>query len=212
MKVPFFLAPVLLLCSCQDEQVDSSQIESGSGVNKSSAVLVASSDLSQKRSITPSNRLIRNEKADTTATNVCISELVMACDAFFEEYQALPLSSSFTTDATQISDNLLMASLVGTQFSRDDNPKFVCFFVYKNTPVGEERDGLLRTENHAELFDPWGNHYHLVLNYDYDNQLRTIVTDEIIFERNLVVWSAGPDVKHGTPETDADNIYSWNTK
>ena len=209
MKSALLFPFALLLTSCQDDQTDSAQNDSSSGSGQSTTTSSAPSEGNQKRSVTPSNRRNVVEQAQIASVKTCLRHLVQACDGFFEEYQALPLASVSTIDATQQTDNLFMAALLGLRSAANENPKFIPFFTFKSTTDDEKKDGLLRTENRAELFDPWGNHYHVFLNYDYDNRMRPPISNEVFWDRQVIVWSSGPDGKSGTPETNADNVYSW---
>ena len=158
------------------------------------------------------------ETANKTSAVTCMSGLVQASDAYFEEYQSMPMSNSSPTDAEQVTNNQLMSILLGMQSAQPDNPKFIAFFEFKNAR-GEgagEYDGLSRSENRAELLGPWLNpqrtdrYYRLMYNYDYDNQLREpqALGNEIIFDRNVLVYHMGKDGKVGG-EFDEDNVYSW---
>ncbi|MDB4378979.1 type II secretion system protein GspG [Akkermansiaceae bacterium] len=144
----------------------------------------------------------------------CISKLLMACDAFFEEYQALPMDTTSAIDAEQVTDNRLMAPLLGLKVASDENPNFKTFFSWKaakgtgNSAVG----GLVRTETTASLVDPWGNFYRVVFNYDNDDILRepqATGRNEIIYDRRVLAYSLGPDGIAGG-KGEKDNIYSWN--
>lgn len=144
----------------------------------------------------------------------CIRKLVMACDAFFEEYQALPMATTSAIDAEQVTDNRLMAPLLGLKVASDENPNLKTFFSWKaakgtgNSAVG----GLVRTETTASLVDPWGNFYRVVFNYDNDNIIRepqATGRNEIIYDRRVLAYSLGPDGIAGG-KGEKDNIYSWN--
>ena len=144
----------------------------------------------------------------------CMSKLVMACDAFFKEYQALPMATTSAIDAEQVTDNRLMAPLLGLKVASDENPNLKTFFSWKaakgtgNSAVG----GLVRTETTASLVDPWGNFYRVVFNYDNDNILRepqATGRNEVIYDRRVLTYSLGPDGIAGG-EGEKDNIYSWN--
>lgn len=153
------------------------------------------------------------EKAKMTSARVTSTQLVYGIEAFFEEYYYLPgATKGNAMDAMMKSaegedGSPLMAALIGLRVAIDENPKLLSFFSTKQAKDG--KDGLVRTENSANLFDPWGNPYHVFLNYDGDNQLKPPTGNEILFDRRVVVWSLGPDGKSGTPETDRDNVYSW---
>jgi len=156
---------------------------------------------------------------DTLATNaakaksaqVCMNKLVQASDAFFEEYQWLPAANGKTIDTTVTTvgkqGSPVMAALLALQSAQAENPKRLVFF---HSQIAKDRkDGLQRTEKTADLFDPWSNPYHILMNYDYDNKLQEPVTGSTVFDRRSIVWSAGPDGKFGTPKTNVDNLHSW---
>jgi prepilin-type N-terminal cleavage/methylation domain-containing protein len=158
------------------------------------------------------------ETTKKTEATQCLSNLIMACDSFFEEYQALPMATTSAIDAEQVTDNRLMGPLLGQQGSQDENPKFQTFFTWKQakgkgaSAVG----GLERTENRAELVGPWFNpsksdrYYRLMFNYDYDNQLREpqVLGNEIVWDVRVIGYHMGKDGKVGG-SNDSDNVYSW---
>lgn len=88
----------------------------------------------------------------------------------------------------------------------DESFKHPNFFTVK-TAQGR-RDGLLRNKEgtYAELFDPWGNPYHVLLDYDFDRKLTDPHTYEDRVGHNAIIWSPGPDGKTGTPSSNKDDI------
>jgi len=155
------------------------------------------------------------ERKQKTEVAMCLGKLIMACDSFFEEYQALPMANASANDAEQVTDNDFMAPLLGLKVASDENPKFLTFFSWKaakgtgNSAVG----GLVRTETTASLVDPWGNFYRVICNYDYDDKLRepqATGRNEIISNRRVLAYSLGPDGIAGG-KGEKDNIYSWVT-
>ena len=155
---------------------------------------------------------LREEQKKAEARQ-CLVNLVSACEAFFDEYQSFPMATISASDAEQVTDNRLMAPLLGFRVAQDENPKFLTFFEWKvangtgNSAVG----GLVRTEYRAELLDPWGNWYRVMFDYDYDNKLQepqAVGSSGIILDRKVIAYSLGPD---GMAESEGrrDNIYSW---
>lgn len=143
----------------------------------------------------------------TTSVN-----LVVALEMFYEEYFYLPggkggTSPDRTVTTAGETGSPMMASLLGLRVAIDENPKFLQFVESQFAKNG--KDGLVKINESANLYDPWGNPYYIRLNSDGDNQLKVPVTNEVLFDRRAVVWSLGPDGKSGTPETDRDNVYSW---
>ncbi|MFT6861523.1 MAG: hypothetical protein ACJAVK_000075 [Akkermansiaceae bacterium] len=139
-----------------------------------------------------------------------MGNLAQACDAFEEEYQALPLGKESTTDSPHSTPsengNNLMSVLTAHESTLSENPKRFQFFDFKESRA--KKDGLYRTKNGVELLDPWGNPYQVLLNYDYDDELQSPHDGKIIKDRRVLIWSTGPDGKQGTPETNKENIYS----
>ena len=138
------------------------------------------------------------------------SELARACEAFFEEYQAFPLANKSASDAVQVTtgeQNNVMPSLCNP-IPDTEGPKYQNFFEYQK--ARERKNGLLRNieGTYAEFFDPWGNPYFVLLDYDYSNSLEHPSTGETLRDTRVLVWSAGPDGKTGTSAFDEDNIYS----
>jgi hypothetical protein len=151
-----------------------------------------------------------SEKSDAMQA---ISDLIIACDDYFEDYQQLPLGSTRNSDGKGLTtgkgNDTIMTSLCSLVTAEDESYKVRNHFTFKKAK--DRKGGLLRNEDgtHAELFDPWGNPYHLFLNYDYDNELKDPFTGQIIKDQKVLIWSPGPDQKTGTLKTNKDNLYSW---
>lgn len=159
------------------------------------------------------------ETAKKTSARTCMGQLVLACDSFYENYQYLPMSNTSSVDDEQETDNQFMAPLLGLRIAQDENPQFQSFFKFQLAEgKGEDAyNGLVRTDNRAELLGPWLNkskndrYYIVVLNYDNDNQLRppNEVGAEPLFDRRAIVYHKGKDGKAGGKYNE-DNVYSWN--
>lgn len=94
-------------------------------------------------------------------------------------------------------------------------PKYATFFNDNDTDGLSGSGGSVKLLNgmpcnieNVEFFDPWGNPYHVLFDYDYTWELTHPRTGETLKEIRALVWSLGPDGKTGTPEFDKDNIYS----
>ena len=162
---------------------------------------------------------VRETAKRTSAKAIC-TKVVMGCDSFYEAYQYLPMANTSAIDAEQTTDNQFMAPLLGLRIAQDENPKFMNFCSDIQFAKGKGEgvyDGLVRTDNRAELVGPWLNkdkndrHYRVLLNYDNDNQLRepNSLGSEPLFDRRVLVYHMGKDGKVGG-EFNEDNVYSWN--
>lgn len=159
------------------------------------------------------------QTAKKTAAKTCMGQLILAVDDFYENYQYLPMSNTSAIDAEQITDVRLMAPLCGLRIAIDENPKQLPFFKTQMAEGEGDRayNGLVRTDNRAELLGPWLNaekrdrYYRVMLNYDNDNQLRepNKIGSEILFDRRAIAYHMGKDGKVGG-EYNQDNVYSWN--
>jgi prepilin-type N-terminal cleavage/methylation domain-containing protein len=158
------------------------------------------------------------QRAKKTSAQTCMSQLIIACDDYFEAYQQLPLGSKSNADEEQKSDNKLMAALLGMESAEDENYKLQSYFTFKasNGKGQGAYDGLERTQNRAELLGPWQNkqkddrYYRLMFNYDYDKELREpqALGNEIMYDKNVLIYHMGKDGKVGG-KNDQDNVYSW---
>jgi len=149
------------------------------------------------------------KSANTSSARDAMSQLIQASEDFYFEYQQLPLGSTTNIDAVQLTigkgSKTVMTALCSTVSAADESYKERNLFVFREAVNG--KNGLVRNEEgtYAELFDPWGSPYHVLFNYDYDDELRDPFTGKIIKNQKVLIWSPGPDGKSGT----ADDICSW---
>lgn len=137
--------------------------------------------------------------------------LSIAFDDYYEAFQSLPLEHGSTEAETHLTtgagEDTLMMALTGFGDSGGESAKHQIFFSFKSSKSAT--NGLLTTTNSAELFDPWGNPYHVLLDYNRDSKLQDPSTGKIITDQKILIWSPGPDGKSGTLATDQDNLCSW---
>ena len=160
------------------------------------------------------------EGAKKTSAQAAMTQLVLACDNFFEEYQYLPMAmNNNAQDNEESTDNQFMPAILGLQVAVAENPKRLTFFKFQQAEGKGDAayNGLVRTDNRAELLGPWRNkekkdrHYRVVLNYDSDNQLMVpnALGSELLFDRRAIAYHKGKDGKVGAEYND-DNVTSWN--
>ncbi len=160
------------------------------------------------------------ESAKKTSANSAATNLVLACDNFYEKYQYLPMAlNNNAQDNEETTNNRFMPALLGLRVAIDENPNMLVFFKFQQAEgKGDDvYNGLVRTDNRAELVGPWKNkekndrHYRVVLNYDNDNQLfvPNALGSETLFDRRAIAYHMGKDGKVGGEYND-DNVYSWN--
>jgi prepilin-type N-terminal cleavage/methylation domain-containing protein len=153
------------------------------------------------------------KKADAQAACMAVSNGI---DQYHTEYDYLPQPTSATkgTDCTTDTGptegliNILLAIDV-TQNAKKIN--FIGDIKEAKTQAGEKVNGLIRTEETAELKDPWGNHYKVVLDLDLDEKIlnpndKDAAGGRTELHKQVIVWSPGKD----RDEMEwKDNIGSW---
>ena len=101
-----------------------------------------------------------------------------------------------------------MNALVGSgPGSASSNPRGIAFFSGKvaRTSGGKKIDGIYTDPaGNIELFDPWGNHYHIIFDTNRDGNIDDPFTGVPVSE-SVLVWSSGPDGINGTP----DDVKTW---
>ena len=94
--------------------------------------------------------------------------------------------------------------------SEDDllNPRNKSFYGGRKASKNGKGGVALNRDGSGELFDPWGNHYRVIMDTNRDDQITppawTGLKEPI--KQSVIVWSPGPD---GKDETADDNIASW---
>lgn len=165
----------------------------------------------------PINSHPRGGHAKVSA-RTCMGQLVLACDSFYENYQYLPLGKGSDIDTVRVTDEHFMAPLLGLRIAQEENPKFLTFFEFQIAKgKGEDvYDGLVRTDNRAELVGPWKNatkdqrYYRVIVDYNNDGEIHVpeSLGYEIVRGKRVIAYHMGPDGKIGG-KFNEDNIYSW---
>lgn len=150
--------------------------------------------------------------AETTAQN-----LKNAISTYYTEYRKYPVDSKETTEREMRSDAELMDILLGSDSEKRPgglNPRGIAFYTDKQAkPDGEGgyRKGVtLNSEGGGELWDPWGQHYYVQMDVDYNNRTEKPSFDKSgdsqFLPESILVWSYGEDED---PATSKDNIKTW---
>ena len=169
-----------------------------------------------------------NSARKVTAQND-ITNLILAVDGFYDEYQRLPVPQSAgdtgSDDYTTETDSNFMNILVG--FDEEMNDKGIRFFngrEAKGKTRSTARGGLFYETNgrSVELFDPWrrdgapprNRHYYMTLDTNYDEEIQSPVrSNQTLYGKRAIAWSVGKDGELGSAssqEETRDNVYSWN--
>jgi len=156
--------------------------------------------------------LRRAEKshAENTAYN-----LKTAISAYFTEYRKFPVEAGANEESELRSNANLMDVLLGSDSEKDGglNPRGIAFYTGKQAkPLGggRYRKGItLEEDGGGELWDPWGEHYYVRLDLDYNNRVATPTWDNQVdasfLPETILVWSTGKEIEGD----DTDNIKTW---
>jgi prepilin-type N-terminal cleavage/methylation domain-containing protein len=158
----------------------------------------------------------RAKRAD--AQGACMT-VYNAIDQYHSQYDYLPEPMSATKATDCKSDTSAEEGLIYTLLGLDPvhNARKVNFLGdikdAKTQGDGKKMNGLVRTEESAELLDPWGSHYKVTLDLDLNGKIDNPNQDEVNsgsaeLHKEAVVYSIGKDLKE---ETWKDNVGSWTT-
>lgn len=141
-----------------------------------------------------------------TAQQACVT-LGLAIEQFENDYNFLPYSGSApNSDETVRTDGGFMNVICGLE--DEINYKQTKFFSYNDAKggPGSYTDGLSLKGGKAELFDPWGQRYYVVLDYDLDGEIKNpMKLSDTVNGKLSVVYSKGPDGKMGSLKKNRDN-------
>ena len=139
--------------------------------------------------------------------------LELRFEEFLLNYKRPPLGTVYSSDTITTTGTSLLKKLAVA-----DDPHgewMVELFGEEKMGVdgslGFDSRSLVKTPDGLTLHDPWGTPYNLLIDFDGDGQLTEPANlGTLTFSgQPFLMWSAGPDGKYGTPETNLDNIYSY---
>jgi hypothetical protein len=155
------------------------------------------------------DRAARREKAQHM-----IRVLSRAIEDFRRDYDFLPTPVSYEKDTDCISDTSDEESLVWLLMGHSATLS-IRSMDYLDRRIdeagfedGKRIGGIIRMEPGAEIVDPWGGHFKIMLDLDYNDRLNNPDPkgEPQELSKRFLIWSAGPDRNFGTW---ADNIISW---
>lgn len=124
---------------------------------------------------------------------------------FYTEYRSFPQLEDVVEgeDWTGEMPPKLAAALIADD--TDLNPRGILFFGLGSAK--ETQNAAPRLQDEFQVFDPWGNPFHLSMDTDRDNKVAVpdLAGGEKEIEAWVAVWSCGPDGTSGT----ADDITSF---
>ncbi|MCB1229260.1 MAG: prepilin-type N-terminal cleavage/methylation domain-containing protein [Verrucomicrobiae bacterium] len=157
------------------------------------------------------------KKANEMAAKNDALQLKSAIASYFTEYRKYPKENPGADDGANPdkSDNELMDILLAadTETGSDGmNPRQIPFYTgsrAKPAGQGKYRKGVQTNANGGgELWDPWAEHYRVVMDTDYNNRIPapSFVKDTSFIPQGVIVWSAGED---NDDDEEKDNVITW---
>jgi len=155
-------------------------------------------------------------KAERTHAESTAYNLKNAISAYFTEYRKYPVDGN-AEETTEIqTDRDLMDILLGSDSQAESgglNPRRIAFYTDKAAkPMGDGkfRKGIkLEEDGGGELWDPYGDYYHVRMDLDYNNRTEKPMwdkSDSQFLPESVLVWSAGKDLDEST---EKDNVKTW---
>ncbi len=109
-----------------------------------------------------------------------VTQIATAITAYETEYGRLP--GSGTAESGVPVDKTLVETL--TAVSTNDNPRKITFI-----EVNAWKKGKSGTNASGAFLDPWGGAYYVALDYNYDNSLSTVGTNNTSVRKKVAVWN-----------------------
>jgi len=198
---------LIILFGCASCEQDKAEKEA----KESALVSAAEEEGRQKAAKTSTSGT--SETAKRVRARVVCASLERAIMAFESEYNFLPFAQGEAmpeADLMVTSDDALMTVLTG----KEDriNPKKIVFFQVAKAKGDLEngyQDGLHEAEGGISLYDPWGNKYRVLVDYDYDGKIASpFEKGELIRGKRVIIFSVGKDGRVGTEPDNKDNVTS----
>lgn len=158
-----------------------------------------------------------SRRVQISVAHQAATELKNSTGTYYTEYRRYPtrLAGPEDGDSPVLSDSTLMDVLLAS--TRETHPAGLCphgnsFYTGRNAqPLGngKYKSGIVYdSTGGGTLWDPWGGHYRLVFDLNYDGKVPapSFVTGTPFLSGGVVVWSAGKD---GLDDETKDNVVTW---
>lgn len=164
----------------------------------------------------PGTKSIIDRTRRAAAKNDALN-LKNAIASYVTEYRRFPtrLNGPESGSAPILSDHALMDILLGSDAETGPgglNPRrLVSFSGNPARPIGHGRyrsGVVLDDQGGGTLWDPWGNHYRVILDLDGDSRVPApgFLPGPGLLPQTIVIWSPGKD---GSDEESEDNVTTW---
>lgn len=165
------------------------------------------------------------QRAKKATALAAVTSIENAVNAFYSEYNTMPLvNNTSTTDVTvntRDDVNNFLNPLLGLEGNNPNilNTRAVKFLQLKEgKPKGANGGigGIIYSPDGTQVrgvFDPWAGPYYVIMDMDYDEQVRPqpsgATSVKNLNGRRVAVWSNGADGVSGTGGKVTDDVMSW---
>ncbi len=161
------------------------------------------------------------EKAKRVTAQAAATNVANAVEQFYSEYNLLPAPSSGAPDTDNGASPYITDSGAGVQllevlsgYEDEQNERKLRFLGVKEADKGN-RGGIVYNDAGdavVGLFDPWGQSYYIVLDYDYDGRLEFTPSaaydyDAKLNNKRVAVYSLGTDLPSDAKRKDL--VKTW---
>lgn len=152
------------------------------------------------------------KKARKSQAQHTAMQLKQSITTYFTEYSRYPVKTSggAAKDEQIRSDSTLMDVLLGSEKEAKSgglNPRKISFFSGRKAK-GKKAGVLLTADGGGELFDPWGEHYYVILDTNRNDRVEDPSeggTETI--PQSVIVWSSGIDTNN--EDGEGDDVVTW---
>jgi prepilin-type N-terminal cleavage/methylation domain-containing protein len=150
------------------------------------------------------------------ALNTCMG-IASAVNSYYIEYGAMPRDGMESdTEVDTKTDLDFLKVLLGTE--TESTPLTTRAIKFLNVEEGKgNKDGIIYASGSAGritgLYDPWGGRYFIMLDGDYDEEIKVRPSASkkptTLHGRRVAVWTNGADGVSGKGGNVADDVKTW---
>ncbi|HEX2749124.1 MAG TPA: prepilin-type N-terminal cleavage/methylation domain-containing protein [Verrucomicrobiales bacterium] len=159
------------------------------------------------------------ERAKKSEAQGACMTVFNAIDQYNNQYDYLPQPMSATKNTDCKTDTSAEEGLIWILLGKDETQNsrktnFLGDLKDAKTNAEKKVSGIVRNDDSAALYDPWGNYYKVTIDLDLNEKLDNPNEEEVNsgvteLHKKVIVYSVGKDMKE---ETWKDNVTSWSAQ
>jgi hypothetical protein len=149
------------------------------------------------------------EAVRTTQAGKDVQDLKQAISSYQLEYARLPYDGQQDVELNTEDDDII-SILAGVE-GHPLNIRGHSFYEgkrAKDARGGEPVGGIHGEGDNLKMADPWGQPYYMIIDANYDNEVKNPVSGGVL-RQTIIVWSKGKPRKEGVPNDPKDWHTSW---